>query len=155
MSANRPARSSRTTHTSGWRSKIRSAYTTGELALAKTLQDAGIEYRTQVPVETRFHPWPFVVDFMIGRRLIVEVQGGLHYRTWGGRPAKNRMKKDAARKACLEAEGYKVLEFTDKDIKQRPGTVLAVIQNHLDRVDRQGRKILVRELAGHVSGAND
>lgn len=105
--------------------------TSGELAAADALTKAGIHYTMQVPITTKFTPFAYCVDFLIEGRLIYECQGMLHYKTWGGRVAHSRMRKDRAKRNCLIAEGYPFCETTDKFVKTRPDEFITIIRDAL------------------------
>jgi len=64
-------------------------------------------------VEPDFH-WP-------DRKLAVEADGPGH-----ARPRTQR--EDALKQQILEANGYRVLRFTDEDIEQRPADVLKTLR---------------------------
>ena len=97
----------------------------GEVALAKALQNAGIRYEFQVPICT-VRRW-YICDFMLDNAIVVEVNGGLHRRTWRGKTALTRMRKDDEKTSDLTKEGYTVLRFPDTDILKRPNEVIAKI----------------------------
>ena len=129
------ATTNRTTDKS-WQPKT--SGTTGEVAMFQLLTKAKIPFRSGmaegggVRIQTKFREWPFSCDFLLTEQpIIIEVQGGLHFRTWKGRPAKGRMKKDEVKRNCLEAEGYTVLAFTDREIKKEPEIVLTKIQSKI------------------------
>ena len=106
------------------------------LTKAKIWFRSGMSEGGGVPIVTRFREWPFSVDFLIptkhGKGLISEVQGGLHFRTWGGRPARNRMKKDEIKRNCLKSEGYTFLAVTDREVKKNPTLVLSQILEKME-----------------------
>jgi very-short-patch-repair endonuclease len=82
---------------------MRSAPTDAEHRLWQILRAkrlAGYKFRRQMPIDG------FIADFVcLGRRLIVEADGGQH-----GDGA------DARRDAYLEAQGFRVLRFWNNDI---------------------------------------
>lgn len=120
----------------------KSSGTTGELAAIRALTEAGLSWRWQVEIKTRFSRSIFRVDFVIknpihlGRDVTYEVQGGLHYRTWGGKPALSRMAKDEAKRNCLKGDGWPYVESTDVEIKKEPGKVIMRIQDALAHPDK-------------------
>jgi adenine-specific DNA-methyltransferase len=66
-----------------------------------------------------------VVDFAcLGAKLIVEVDGGQH-----------SDEKDARRTALLEANGFRILRFSNHDVLRNRDGVLAVIQAALTARD--------------------
>ena len=118
--------------------KPKSSGTSGELAMAKALQDAKIPYRFQVPIKTKYKEWPFLIDFLVPSTnankylgLVVEVDGALHFKTWKGKPAVRRMEKDRVKNECLAAEGYRVLRIKDVDVKKDPDKVIQQIREAL------------------------
>ena len=118
--------------------KPKSSGTSGEIAMATALQNAGIPYRMQVALKTRFKEYPFLVDFLIPTlnvskylALVVEVDGALHFKTWRGKPAVRRMAKDEVKNECLRAEGYRVLRIRDTTVKAEPENVIQQIKEAL------------------------
>ncbi len=71
----------------------------------------------------RQHPiGPFIVDlFCIEHKLIIEIDGSIHYETDKAR------EHDKSRQAYLEARGYRVLRFTTYDIQNAMADVLESI----------------------------
>ena len=77
----------------------------------------GHKFKRQVPIG------PYVVDFAcLGRRLVVEVDGGQH--------AENS--RDALRDAYLKDEGFRVLRFWNNDVLKNTQVVLEIILNELE-----------------------
>jgi len=77
----------------------------------------GHKFKRQVPIG------PYVVDFTcLGRRLVVEVDGGQH--------AENR--RDEVRDAYLRREGFRVLRFWNNDVLKNTQGVLEVILSELE-----------------------
>jgi very-short-patch-repair endonuclease len=100
--------------------------------MADALQKAHIRYEMQVPVKTPYSTYTFIADFvLLDKPIIIEVQGGLHRKTWHGRPAVHRMAKDEAKKNCLEAYGYKVLWIDDTLVKKSPDEVIMLVKEAL------------------------
>ena len=79
-----------------------------ELAGRKILQDLGIEFNEQVLMFDKF-----LVDVLLKRKPIV-IQWDGEY--WHNRP--KRKKLDKSQDAYLKKCGYKILRFTDKEIKE-------------------------------------
>jgi very-short-patch-repair endonuclease len=98
---------------------LRQNGTEAEHALWRCLRDralAGSKFRRQVPLG------PFIADFVcFERKLIVEVDGGQHA---DGTPAR----RDAARTAWLEAQGYRVVRFWNNDVLSNPDGVLEALR---------------------------
>ena len=77
----------------------------------------GFKFGRQIPIG------PFFCDFLCrSHRLIVELDGGSH---------DTRLDYDARRTEILEAEGYKVIRFTNEDIFRRLEGVLIRIREAL------------------------
>ena len=78
----------------------------------KNGQVEGVKFRRQQPIGK------YIVDFVcFERKLIVEVDGGQHNTTEG-------IKKDSARTAWLENEGFHVVRFwSDETITNTEGVV--------------------------------
>ena len=102
------------------------------------MQEAGIMFFSQVPVKTQFSPYTFLCDFVLPNPnrnkpdLVLEIDGGLHRKTWRGKPALRRMAKDEAKTACLEGSGYTVLRVTDVEMKKNPSAVIEAIRKCLE-----------------------
>lgn len=100
--------------------------------MASALQKAHIRYEMQVPIKTPYSTYTFLCDFLLlDKPVIIEVQGGLHRRTWGGRPAVHRMAKDEVKKNCLEAYGYKVVAIEDGLVKRTPEKAIELVREAL------------------------
>lgn len=131
----------RTTNRSLYKPKNpKSSGTSGEIAMFQLLTSAGIKFKSGmaegggVRIQTKFNIYPFSCDFLlIDKPVVIEVDGGLHRKTWHGRPAVHRMKKDAVKDECLRAEGYMVLRFIDTEIKKPENhtRILDTIRNAL------------------------
>lgn len=81
----------------------------------------GIRFRRQHPIG------PFVTDFCCpGRRLIVEVDGGIH---------SQQLEQDRQRQLMLEAQGYRFLRATAEDVEQSLPSVLNQIRAALREPD--------------------
>jgi very-short-patch-repair endonuclease len=77
----------------------------------------GHKFKRQIPVG------PYVVDFAcLGRKLIVEVDGGQH--------ADNQ--DDVMRDQYLRTQGFRVLRFWNNDVLKNTDGVLEVILSELD-----------------------
>ena len=72
-------------------------------------------WRKQAPVG------PFIVDFIChGAKLVVELEGGVHY-------APGAAERDDERREFLEGRGYDVLRFKNAEIKADIGLVVRTI----------------------------
>lgn len=78
----------------------------------------GLKFRRQHPIG------PFVVDFAcLGRRLLIELDGGQHAESGG---------YDAERTRWLERQGYRVLRFWNNDVQANLKGVLQSIATALN-----------------------
>jgi very-short-patch-repair endonuclease len=88
-------------------------HTPAEAILWDAIRDrqlAGLKFRRQHPIG------PFVADFCCpDRRLIVEIDGGIHAA---------QAAEDAAREALLTSAGYTVLRFPNEAVLNELSTVL-------------------------------
>jgi very-short-patch-repair endonuclease len=76
----------------------------------------GFKFKRQVPIG------PYVVDFScLGRRVIVEVDGGQHADS----------QSDITRDRYLERQGFRVLRFWNNDVLQNTDGVLEMILSTL------------------------
>nr|WP_065752434.1 endonuclease domain-containing protein [Bradyrhizobium paxllaeri] len=75
----------------------------------------GASFRRQVPIQN------YIVDFVChAAKLVIELDGGQHF-------SDQAEQKDAARSAVIEAEGFKVLRFSNLDVmKNRAGVLEAI-----------------------------
>jgi very-short-patch-repair endonuclease len=81
----------------------------------------GFKFKRQVLIG------PYIADFVcLEQKLIVELDGPLHA---------NRATYDAARDEFLEKAGYRVLRFSNSDIGDDFGTILAIVLRTLQGVD--------------------
>jgi very-short-patch-repair endonuclease len=75
----------------------------------------GAGFRRQVPIGN------YIADFVChGAKLVIELDGGQHYSDQGEQA-------DAARSAAIEAEGFKVLRFSNYDVMTNRAGVLETI----------------------------
>lgn len=78
-------------------------------------QLSGMVFRRQVPIER------YVADFIChAAKLVIELDGGQHFSDEGERA-------DARRSAAIEAKGFKVLRFSNRDVMTNRGGVLETI----------------------------
>jgi len=86
---------------------MRKTMTEAEFRLWGVLRDQtleGLKFRRQVPIGL------FIVDFFCpAHRLIVEIDGSQHFEQDG-------LEADLRRTAWLEAQGYRILRFTNSDV---------------------------------------
>jgi len=75
----------------------------------------GASFRRQVPIET------YIADFVChAAKLVIELDGGQHF-------SDQAEQKDAARSAVIEAQGFKVLRFSNHDVLTNRAGVLETI----------------------------
>jgi very-short-patch-repair endonuclease len=83
----------------------------------------GHKFKRQVPIG------PYVVDFAcLGRKLVVEVDGGQH----------NESESDRVRASYLDSEGFGVLRFWNNDVLSNTQGVLEVIVSALEQSPSPG-----------------
>jgi very-short-patch-repair endonuclease len=75
----------------------------------------GMSFRRQVPIEN------FIADFVCHTaKLVIELDGGQHFSDQAERA-------DAARSAVIEAQGFKVIRFSNLDVMTNRAGVLETI----------------------------
>jgi very-short-patch-repair endonuclease len=75
----------------------------------------GASFRRQVPIAN------YIADFMChAAKLVVELDGGQHF-------SDDAERADAARSAVIEAEGFRVLRFSNHDVMTNRAGVLETI----------------------------
>jgi very-short-patch-repair endonuclease len=99
---------------------LRKSQTTSEGLLWSTLrakQLCGLKFRRQHPIE------PWIADFAcLEKMLVVEIDGGYH---------DNVVEDDLKRQKHLEALGWKVIRFTDKEVEEDTEAVARAIAREL------------------------
>jgi len=97
---------------------LRKNSTDAERILWSELRDHrlnGASFRRQVPIKD------FIADFAChAAKLVIELDGGQHF-------SDQAEQKDAARSAVIEAQGYKVLRFSNHDVMTNRAGVLETI----------------------------
>ena len=79
----------------------------------------GAKFRRQYAIER------FIVDFVcLEHRLIIEVDGDIH---------EQQQEYDAVRQAFLEAQGFRVIRFTNAEVMRSPDGVVEIIGEALMR----------------------
>jgi very-short-patch-repair endonuclease len=105
-----------TDDTRGHARQLRRDLTPAEKMLWRRLRDQqmfGVKFRRQHPIE------PYIVDFCCpALRLVIEIDGDSHAES---------VERDAARTAALEAMGFRVIRFTNKDVHESIESVLETI----------------------------
>lgn len=97
---------------------LRRTMTAAELRLWAHLRSEGLgaKFRRQHPVG------PFIADFAcIQHKLLVEIDGATHWNADGAR-------WDAQRTVYLEAEGWRIMRFTNDDVRSNLDGVLIMIR---------------------------
>jgi very-short-patch-repair endonuclease len=97
--------------------ELRQPQTPAETTLWRHLRNRNLEYkfRRQHPIES------FIIDFYCAKaKLLIEVDGETHFQ-------KAQIEYDQARTEYLERLGYKVIRFTNDDIRYNLNAVIARI----------------------------
>ena len=96
--------------------ELRQPQTPAEQRLWSRLRNrqlGGIKFRRQHPIDR------FIVDFYCAAcRLVIEIDGDSHA---------DQVEYDQARTEWLEARGYRVIRFTNRDVQARLDAVLEAI----------------------------
>ena len=103
--------------------ELRKSSTLAEARLWEQLRAKrmGVKFVRQHPVD------PYFVDFACrSDGLVIEVDGATH-------STEEEIRRDAARTAFLDAEGYRVLRFQNEEILQGLDEVLIIIKHALQR----------------------
>lgn len=99
--------------------RMRREPTHAEKVLWKILRDRnihGLKFRRQHPILF------YIADFYCHElRLVVEVDGAIHF-------TPSQIEKDKKRTANLEANGIRVIRFTNEQVLERIGEVVAVLR---------------------------
>ena len=97
-----------------WRNNKRPKSTKFERLLASALDSFAkdIDYKTNPEVRLSSCTW-YTPDFIIGNRLIVEVDGGIH-------DLEYRKTPDRIRQRALENMGYSVCRVRNKEVESSP-----------------------------------
>ncbi|MCS7139311.1 MAG: endonuclease domain-containing protein [Candidatus Nezhaarchaeota archaeon] len=112
------------------RYRIRSprAYTSGELAVIKELQNRGIIFFTQQKI--RIGGKTFIIDIFVPPNLAVEIDGIYHVKDI-------RISRDQVKDEALRSIGVKVLRFSDAVAKSRPSKVVDEVLKELKSISSQ------------------
>ncbi|MHA1829076.1 MAG: endonuclease domain-containing protein [Candidatus Heimdallarchaeaceae archaeon] len=98
--------------------------TKAEMVLRFALEREKINFITQEPIRTE--NGLFIVDFVIGSDLIVEVDGGSHV-------GKTQLRKDRWKTLELTNAGYKVLRFTNREVMKKLDKVVETIKENMKK----------------------
>jgi len=91
-----------------------------EQRLWRALRKLDVNFRRQAPIG------PYFADFAVhGRKIVIEVDGGVHERL------AEVATRDLERQRWLESQGYKVLRFTDRQVRGHLDAVIAAVQEAL------------------------
>lgn len=103
--------------------ELRQPQTPAEAALWRHLRNRNLKYKFR-----RQHPIDFfIIDFYCAEaRLLIEIDGGSHL-------VIEQMEYDKARTECLEALGYKVIRFTNDDVRYNINAVADKIINTVEK----------------------
>lgn len=93
-----------------------------EVVVRLILEDAGLEVRSQVPIEGVGR-----VDFLVEGFLVVEVDGAAFHSD------RKALRRDRHRNNMTILGGYRVLRFCYEDVMYHPDTLLAVVLAALGR----------------------
>lgn len=124
-----PKRASKVQAGRGRSEFVKKAYTDAEVRLAEELSRMQVPFKTQVPVfrerAEEGKPKAYIVDFLVGNKLVVEVDGEAH-----------DFKKDEERDAELRKLGYQVKHFPNELVERYPGFVAEFIRLIMPEVHR-------------------
>jgi very-short-patch-repair endonuclease len=105
--------------------EMRHPQTPAEAALWRALRNrrAGFKFRRQHPI------YRFIIDFYCAKaKLLIEIDGQSHLEP-------DQVEYDKARAEYLEALGYKVIRFTNNDVKYNihavAGEILQIVENRI------------------------
>jgi len=111
--------------------ELRSRMTDAELALWAKLrrkQLCGLQFYRQRPISN------YIVDFFCpAAKLVIEIDGGQHYKEEGGA-------SDAERDLCLQNLGLCVLRFSNLDVLGNLEGVITVLEQHLKDSPGPGKR---------------
>jgi very-short-patch-repair endonuclease len=109
----------------------RFVYTKPELILYEKLKKEKINFSTQIPILIKKYKKYVYVDFLIEKKLVVEVDGIKH------RKSKIRIKKDIIKDKALRAKGYSILRIPDYEILNNVDDCFNKIIDKLIRIKRR------------------
>ena len=107
--------------------ELRQPQTTAESTLWNLLRNSNLKYKFR-----RQHPIDFfIIDFYCAEaKLLIEIDGPSHFE-------KEQQDYDQARTEYLEASGYKVIRFTNDDVRYNIHAVVTEIMEEVEkRVER-------------------
>jgi very-short-patch-repair endonuclease len=109
--------------------ELRHPQTPAEATLWGALRNRNLNYkfRRQHPIDR------FIVDFYCAQaKLCIEIDGDSHGEA-------SQVEYDAARTACLEELGYKVIRFNNEDVRYNPDAVLDEIIRTVETLIQHSR----------------
>jgi very-short-patch-repair endonuclease len=92
---------------------IPTAYTKPELKMHRLISSLHVPFVSQEPIHVPDRDAPYIVDFLIMKRIVVEVDSVFHER--GRQPMKDERRDEAMRKMNLV-----ILRFANEIIYERP-----------------------------------
>jgi len=84
-----------------------------ERVLARELRRLGVPFRQQVQIAG------YVADFLVGERIVVEVEGTQHYRN---------PEREVQRLKKIEEQGYEVHRVSSYDVMIKPATIAKYVK---------------------------
>ncbi|MFN8398666.1 MAG: endonuclease domain-containing protein [Anaerolineales bacterium] len=104
--------------------ELRQPQTPAEATLWRHLRNRNLKYKFR-----RQHPiYRFIIDFYCAEaKLLIEIDGDSHL-------VKEQIEYDKARTEYLEALGYKVIRFTNNDVRY---TISAVVDKIINTVEKR------------------
>jgi very-short-patch-repair endonuclease len=112
--------------------ELRQPQTPAETTLWRYLRNRNLEYkfRRQHPIEF------FIIDFYCAEaKLLIEIDGESHFQ-------KAQMEYDQARTGYLETLGYKVIRFTNDDVRYNINTVVTRIIEQVETRIKELEKVV-------------
>ena len=112
--------------------ELRQPQTPAETTLWRYLRNRNLEYkfRRQHPIEF------FIIDFYCAEaKLLIEIDGDSHFQ-------KAQMEYDQARTGYLETLGYKVIQFTNDDVRYNINTVVTRIIEQVETRIKELEKVV-------------
>jgi very-short-patch-repair endonuclease len=112
--------------------ELRQPQTPAETTLWRYLRNRNLEYkfRRQHPIEF------FIIDFYCAEaKLLIEIDGDSHFQ-------KAQMEYDQARTGYLETLGYKVIRFTNDDVRYNINTVVTRIIEQVETRIKELEKVI-------------
>ncbi len=106
---------------------IPTEYTKPELKMHRIISSLKVPFVSQEPIRVPDRGVPYIADFLIMRRLIVEVDGVFHER--GKQPM-----KDDHRDEAMKNLGLRILRFTTTELDENADGCLRKIQAEIEQL---------------------